>query len=791
MNFTSHDINNILGSPIDDKLLKNSKISELYIDSRKINNGPSSIFVALTGNKTDGHLFVSDAYGRGVRNFIVEKKPVEPLDDANIYLVTDAVYALQEVAKIHREKYNPEVIAITGSNGKTTVKEWLAQCLSEKYNVIKSPGSYNSQIGVALSLLMIKPEHEIAIIEAGISKANEMDRLETLIQPKIGVMTNLGDAHQGGFQNEVRKLEEKAKLFKNCKQLVWPSELELPQNINKQTEIIERFKQEEVSELLPERVKGHIHLENLLTTITVINLFEFTRPEIKQCISTLPQIPMRMNIRDGINGCMIIDDSYTFDLQALQLAIHQLFEHKNYKKKTIILSDFDEQNVSVDQYNNLSSQLNQLDLHKLILVGEDLLKKLSLDDNIKIDSYIDIKDFIQRSILSGFQDEAILIKGARRFSLERISRILTARKNNTVIEINLEALRNNIAFYRKSIDPSCGLMAVVKASAYGTGSKQLINIYEQEPIDCIAVAILDEAIEMRKLGLKKPILVFNPPTDFELIEQNDIEIELSNFSYLKSLIHYKKHHSNFSPKIHLKLDTGMHRLGFMESELDELLHLIKESGLKVHALFSHLVAGEESDHDSFTKNQLQVFDLMYDKICNYLVVKPKRHILNTGGSLRFSEYQYDYVRLGLGMYGIDPSGHFQTELEKVHSFKSRVIQIKEVPKGSTIGYGNDFTIQENKKIAIVGIGYADGLPRILSNGKFSFAFGPERLPIIGNVCMDLTMVDISHVPEIEEGDELVVFDHEHSIENMAKAAETIPYEILTRVAPRVKRLYIQ
>ena len=821
MNYSSQEILDIAKAELLNKSLIINEIRAVEYDTRKIFDGSKALFIAFTGNTTDGHKYIAGAYKKGVRNFIITKSDLDysVFKEANFFKVESAYNAIQKIAAHHRNKFDIKVISITGSNGKTIVKEWLAQCLSRTRKVIKSPVSFNSQLGVALSLLLIEKSHEFAIIEAGISTLNEMQKLAEIIRPEIGVLTNIGDAHSVGFKNLQEKLDEKLKLFAQSDKIVtsydqaeihkaikrdyrakkilsWSSENQdafYKVNFEKQSDhtlIVITVDQAQHELKVP--FTDDASLENIMQVITVLLELEIDILEIQSSIFSLDNLPMRLELKEGINNCLVLDDSYSFDIESLKIGIKELSNNANDRDKSIIISDLDNQNSSDESYYKIAKILEQLQLKRLIIIGNQLSKVISkTSPKTKFHSYHDVESLIDDLTKINFENEIVLIKGARRFCLDKISSRINARQNKTVLEIDLFALSENIDFYRKSIPKGTGLMAVLKASAYGSGSQQLSSVINNKNIDILAVAIIEEAIEMRKSGISKPILIFNPHADsLNLISEYDFEIELSNKTMAEALLSFVNA-ANTKIKIQLKLDTGMNRLGFKKKDFSYLDSVFQNENIFIKAIFSHLAASDDPSEDSFTKQQIKLFDDWYEELTAHDDLKPLKHILNSSGCLRFPSAQYDFVRIGLGLYGMDLANSSNGRLTKVHSLKSFIVQIKEVGAGETVGYGNKLKLKKAARIAIIGIGYADGLMRKAGVKTYPVVIKGQKAPLIGNVCMDLCMVDISELEGVKEGDEVLIFGKNHPIEGLSEACETIPYEILTRIAPRVKRVYIQ
>ena len=821
MKYTSQEILQITEANLLNENLFDHLLQSVDYDTRKIYEGQGSLFMAFKGNNTDGHHFIDQAYAKGVRNFIVTDPNISiaNYDKANFFLVESAYTAVQKIAGNHRQKFNLPVIGITGSNGKTIVKEWLAQCLSRTHKVTKSPVSFNSQLGTALSLLLIDETHDIAIIEAGVSKLNEMQNLEKIVKPNLGIFTNIGDAHNAGFNSKQEKLNEKLCLFEHSEKIIvsydqaeifstvsnsfdndrllnWSTKnkrnsSKVCYNIEPDHTIID-LNYDEKNYQFKAPFTDEASLENITHVIYTLLYLKVGKDEIQAAILSLDNIPMRLELKEGINNCLILDDSYSFDLESLKIGIRELKNSANGRDISLILSDLDPQNSSEQSYQQIIKILERTQAKRVVLIGDKLAKKIRESKvDLHVQTFKNVDVFDEQFAISELKNEIILIKGARQFGLDKISKKINARQNKTVLEIDLFALSENIDYYRRSINANTGIMAVLKASAYGSGSQQLSSLINNKAIDILAVAIIEEGIEMRKNGIKKPILIFNPHAEnLPLIAEYDFDIELSNHYMANALASFAERH-NKKINVHLKLDTGMHRLGFEEEDFSKLIPLLKQTNIRVKAIFSHLAATDDPAEDEFTKLQIERFENWYKTLSEALNMKPLKHILNTSGVLRFPDAQYDFVRIGLGLYGLDLMKKENSPLTKVHSLKSYIVQIKEVQKGETIGYGNKLRLDKPAKIAVIGIGYADGLMRQAGRKNYEILINGQPAKLIGNVCMDLCMANISGLEGVKEGDEVVIFGKNHPIEGLSAACDTIPYEILTRIAPRVKRVYIQ
>jgi alanine racemase len=802
------------------KKILNTSVEHLLFDSRQVSFPTTSLFFAIQGERRDGHDFIQQLYDKGVRNFIVEKKiGTRPFPKANFILVKKSVAALQQLALFHRSQFSLKSIGITGSNGKTIVKEWLLQFLQNDHQVVASPKSYNSQIGVPMSVFLIRKEHTLGIFEAGISTTNEMEFSEKIIQPEIGIFTNIGDAHSGGFKNIEEKLEEKLKLFQKCKTIVFCEDNELVHermqqfgkeklftwsrkgkahlqitstSKQKQKTLIEGiFNKKKISITIP--FTDEASIENAIHCWAVLLFLKKKNSWIAEKIQQLRPVPMRLEIKEGVNNCLIINDSYNADLTALKIALNYLEQQGKLNQRTLIISDILQVEMSTKiLYQTIAQLIEDKSISKVIGIGQHIFSlKKYLDKKIKTQFFKTTLDFLKKAQTTNFQNENILLKGARPFEFEKIAERLSKKNHNTVLEIDLNALVLNLNVYNSFLKPKTKLMAMVKASAYGSGSVEVAKLLEFQKVDYFAVAYADEGVELRKAGIQLPILVLNPEEAvFDALEKQNLEAEIYSLELLEKFVH---HFSNKKLKIliHLKLDTGMKRLGFEEKDLDYLIAILKKNKhIKIQSIFSHLAGSEANEHDDFTKNQVSRFQKMYDEICAGLKISPMRHILNTSGINRFPQHQMEMVRLGIGLYGIDGSQTIQNQLQKVHTLKATISQIKNITKGETIGYGRKGKAKKAMRIATISIGYADGLMRSAGNGNFSVLIQGKRAHIVGNICMDMCMVDVTKIPEAATGDEVIIFGENPTVEELANVMGTIPYEIFPTISDRVKRVYL-
>ncbi len=817
MRYSISQINEILKGDVLSQISEDIYISHVVYDTRKISYSASSLFVAIKGQNNDGHNYISDAIKKGIKVIIVENNYTAPVSsNLHIIKVKDSLKALQNLAAYHRQKFTYPVIGITGSNGKTTVKEWLYQSLSQRLIAVQSPQSYNSQLGVALSVLMMEEEHDIAIIEAGISRKNEMDNLYQIIRPTIGIFTNIGDAHSSGFDNIEEKISEKIKLFSEAEVLIYNKDetlidQALQSSINTQlltwgihaestVQILDTQSYDQGTQLrlsyddsiynldLPFTQKDLI--ENCMSVISTLLFLGWGEAWIQAAISQYRSLNNRLELREGKNNCLLINDSYSLDLASLRLALEYQNQHALGKDKMLIISDLVDQAQQKETYERLKKLIEEKNIKHIIGIGFSNQAKALLDID-HIEYYSSTEQCLLHFEFDKVSNSCLLIKGARNHQLEKIYAHLSSQVHETVLQTDYNAIAHNLKIFKSSVPKNTMMMAILKAEAYGSGSVAMAHFLSDKGIDYLGVALIDEAVTIRQSGINTPMMIFNvQESNLELLWHHNLEPEVYSFRLLKLLIEQSKK-ENTVLGIHIKLDTGMHRLGFEEHEIAELTRLLLSTDrIKVLSIFSHLAASEDERHDAFTKQQIAKYDNLYESLSISINSRPIRHILNTGGIIRHATSAYEMVRLGIGLYGIDTSQNKNYNLQKAHALSTKILQIKQLKKGETTGYSRSGIATRDMTIAVIGLGYADGLMRSAGNGRFSVSIHGQLCPTIANVCMDVTIIDISSYDQIREGDKVIIFDAERPIENLAASSNTIPYEILTRISPRVKRTYI-
>ncbi|GGF33865.1 bifunctional UDP-N-acetylmuramoyl-tripeptide:D-alanyl-D-alanine ligase/alanine racemase [Echinicola rosea] len=793
-----------------------SSINYISTDSRKIIHGDQTLFVALKGFKVDGHDYIADAYTKGVRIFVVQHEDTDThIPNSTVIRVKSTTEALQDLATWNRLQYEGIVVGITGSNGKTILKEWLGQILANHFDITKSPKSYNSQTGVPLSVFGIERHHKAAIIEAGISQPDEMAKLQAIIQPNIGIMTNIGTAHAEGFSDQKEKLNEKLRLFKDAQLIIYRKDHEAIhqslQNLYPADKLVAWSeqpggdytlsikKEKEGSKItliksdlglytFHSRFTDEASLENLRHTIVASLVLGLSEPQIQQSIQELDTVEMRLTLKSGIHQCLIIDDTYNNDLAGLDIALEFMNSQRPKKRKILILSDLLQAGDKGSVYSHVNALIRHYQLDMLIAVGTDI-HRLKSAPPCEVYFYRDTAHFLEDFPGLSFQDDLILVKGARVFQFERIVDALQERIHGTVLEINLNALRKNFTFYKSLLKPTTKTMIMVKAFAYGGGATEIAHHLEQLNANYLAVAYTDEGVSLRNEKITLPVMVLNPVQDsFGNLIKHRLEPVVYSLSFFRQLGEYCRSNNN-AISVHLDLDTGMHRLGFGEEDLEELRSLThRYPELRIASLYTHLAGADDAAHETYSMRQLSLFQSMCSSIQSFLGYRPLMHALNSAGIVRYPEFQMDMVRLGIGLYGVEVNGLHENALQPVSVLKTTISQIKLLKKGETVGYSRKGTMNHDGKIATIAIGYADGYDRRFSNGIGKVIIHGQKAPVIGNICMDMTMIDVTGM-DVHEGDEVIIYGAGLSLKEQAAAIGTIPYELLTNISSRVKRVY--
>jgi alanine racemase len=819
MNYTIKEVAKVISAKT--AKLHDATIRILLIDSRRLSFPEESLFFSLKTKTNDGHKYIRELYHLRVRNFVVSEMlpEFESMLEANFLVVNDTLRALQKLAAFHRRRFTIPVIGITGSNGKTIVKEFLYQLLHAEFNIVRSPRSYNSQIGVPLSVWQMNEKHTLGIFEAGISQPDEMERLKPIIAPTIGIFTNIGEAHQENFLSSTQKCMEKLRLFSECEAIIYDgdnvflsnciesallshkaiawskSNSEAPlfvESITKKatgTEIVCTIMGLSNTYMIP--FTDDASIENVIHCIALMLYLKPTSVRDATKFVRLEPVAMRLDVKQGRNNCVLINDTYNSDINSLDIALDFLQSRKREKqmKSTLILSDILQSGtLPKSLYKKVADLVSRKKIDRIIGIGRDLMEYESLF-TMERAFYQTTDGFLASPELKSFRDELILLKGSRRFHFERISELLEKKVHETILEVDLDAIVHNFNHYRSMLLSETKLIAMVKAFGYGIGPDELAKTLQEYRCDYLAVAVADEGAALRKEGISIPILVMNPElSSFNLLLENLLEPEIYSFRLLDAMISETARRGITSYPIHIKIDTGMHRLGFQPGDMQALCERIKpQTGVTVRSVFSHLAGSDSSEFDSFTEQQVEEFNQAAKELEAGLDYKLFKHILNSAGIERFTQYQMDMVRLGIGLYGVSASN--DKALQNVATLKTTILQIQDVAAGDSIGYSRRSYVSRDSRIATIPIGYADGLDRHFSNGIGEVLVNGRRCPIIGNICMDTTLVDVTDMKTAREGDPVIIFGEELPIKELSDKLGTIPYEILTSISPRVKRVY--
>ncbi|MGE6395690.1 bifunctional UDP-N-acetylmuramoyl-tripeptide:D-alanyl-D-alanine ligase/alanine racemase [Chryseobacterium scophthalmum] len=814
MNYTVSQIADITNAKIIGK--ENLIIKNIAFDSRIIYSTKNTAFIAINTSKNSGEKFIESAIDRGI-NVIISEHHYSQFENITWIIVENSVEFLQKLAKFHFKNSHIKSIGITGSNGKTILKEWLYQCLWNEFPTVKSPKSFNSQIGLPLSLLQINDTHQLGIFEVGISKPNEMEKLENIFQPQIGLLTHIGTAHLANFKSEEDLIDEKIQLFKDSEVIIYngdnplvdkklndlysskklisyglsdSNQVYFKNNISKDEKFVVHYFGEEIS--FPVHQRDEATLTNVLALITVLKELGIENQNIIEKINALKAVEMRLEAIEGQKNNIVINDSFNLDLDSLKTALQFLNEYKKPKKSLVLTDIVGVNSNSKELYDEVSELVNEQKFDSVFLIGDEISKFSDLF-KAKTHTFINTQELIDSKHLTEIENQIILLKGARKFEIEKVKDLLELRKHDTVLEINLNALLHNINYHKSLLKPATKMMAMVKANAYGLGSYEISEFLQHHHIDYLGVAFVDEGVELRKKGITVPIVVMNPEQhSYDTVIQYNLEPEIYSFRILElfyEAIQKSGYDKNYP--IHIKLETGMHRLGFKDFELDQLSQALNKTSLKVQSIFSHLSSSDMPTEKEFTLRQLETFE----KNSNYLIEKldytPIRHILNSSGITSYTNHQYDMVRIGIGMLGESPNSEIQKQLQSVVSFKTVISQISLVENGESVGYSRRFKPNQATKIATIPVGYADGIPRLIGNQIGNVGVNKTLAPIVGSICMDMMMINVDHIPNVKEGDTVTVFNAKPSLKEFAEYCKTITYEVLTSISPRVKRIYVK
>ncbi|MDO4160424.1 MAG: bifunctional UDP-N-acetylmuramoyl-tripeptide:D-alanyl-D-alanine ligase/alanine racemase [Prevotellaceae bacterium] len=819
MNYTIEKVTTLIGARRYGSA--DSSIGWILTDSRSLCFAEETLFFAIRSERNDGHKYISDLYRRGVHNFVVEKLPAkytELYPDANFLKVPYTLEALQRLAERHRDEFNIPVVGITGSNGKTIVKEWLYQLLSPSMVVTRSPRSYNSQIGVPLSVWLINEQTEIGVFEAGISEKGEMDSLRDIIQPTIGVITNIGSAHQENFTSLAEKCNEKLKLFHDSKVIIYPfDDINIRNGVaamnnngekiawskeNKDAQLyIYKVEKNDTSTTISYIFKGkegvytipfidEASIENSITCAAV-SLYLGIGEQLAERIQHIEPVAMRLEVKEGQHGCTLINDSYNSDINSLDIALDFMNRRPDHegRKHTLVLSDIYQSGKSGEKlYKEVSELLKKRGVQKFIGIGPEIKDKIDIDERYFFD---DCQSFIDSDVFRTLHDEVILLKGSRKFSFDQLTELLEQKVHETILEVNLSAVVKNLNHYRSFMKPTTKIVCMVKADGYGAGAVEVAKTLQDHRVDYLAVAVADEGVTLRKNGITSNIMIMNPEmTAFKTMFDYELEPEVYSFRLLDALIKAAQKEGITAYPVHIKLDTGMHRLGFdPKKDMDELIDRLKhQNAIIPRSVFSHFVGSDSDDFDNFSEKQFKLFKEGSSKLQSAFTHKILRHIDNSAGIEHFPERQLDMCRLGLGLYGIDSRDN--SILNTVSTLKTTILQIHNVPKEETVGYSRKGILTRDSVIGAIPIGYADGLDRHLGCGRCYCLVNGKKAPYIGNICMDVAMIDLTGI-DCKEGDTVEIFGENLPVTVLSDVIQTIPYEVLTSISSRVKRVYYQ
>ena len=820
---------------------REAQIRWLLTDSRSLCFPEETLFFALKTKRNDGHRYIDDLYRRGVRNFVVEDVPVkadERYPQTNFLKVVDTLAALQRLAERHRDEFDIPVVGITGSNGKTMVKEWLYQLLLPSRHVVRSPKSYNSQIGVPLSVWLLNEESRVGLFEAGISKPGEMLALHDMIQPTIGVFTCLGSAHQENFRSLDEKCTEKLELFHDAEAVVYCSDdpvvsrcmrrsgykgerltwsrenkeatlyVKGATNAHLSTKVEYIYKGVEGSYEIP--FIDEASIDNSITCAVTALQLGVTIEELTERMPQLEPVAMRLEVKEGQHGCTLINDSYNSDINSLAIALDFMNRRPDHqgRHRTLILSDIDQSGEDPHiLYDKVMRLAESRGINKFIGIGKEIkeyVKSVVPSSSCEQHAFITVGDFLSSALFRNLHNEVILLKGGRRFGFEQITELLEQKVHETILEVNLNALVDNLNYFRSFLKPETKMVCMIKADGYGAGAVEIAKTLQDHHVDYLAVAVADEGVTLRKAGITSSIMVMNPEmTAFKTMFDYDLEPEVYSFRLLDALIKAARKEGITGWPVHIKLDTGMHRLGFNiganEAEKDEVDELIErlthQQAVIPRSVFSHFVGSDSDDFDRFSARQFELFVKASGRIQQAFSHQILRHMDNSAGIEHFPERQMEMCRLGIGLYGVDPyvapqhTDHL-SPLKCVSTLKTTILQLRHVPKEDTVGYSRKGVLTRDSVIAAIPIGYADGLNRHLGRGRCYCLVNGQKAPYVGNICMDVAMIDVTDIP-CQEGDTVEIFGDHLPVSILAECLDTIPYEVLTGISNRVKRVYFQ
>lgn len=815
MHYTIQQIANITHS----KTVGNQNIiiKSIAFDSRNIFTAKDTAFIAINTQSNSGEKYIASAIEKGVSTIISENYYPQ-FEGINWIIVENSIRFLQTLAKSHLIHYQPEItIGITGSNGKTIVKEWLYQCLWNETSVVKSPKSFNSQIGLPISILHTEHQHRIGIFEVGISQPQEMEILENIFQPKIGILTHIGTAHSSNFENEETLIKEKIKLFKHSETIIYNGDNKLVFNLinkiytnkklisfglnhsndihissdykNTQEEIRIKYFEKELK--IPIQQRDEATISNVLAVIATLKELHFENDNIIEKINNLHTIEMRLESMNGVRNNLIINDSYNLDLDSLIIAYQFINQYKKQKKNLVLTDILDTIETDKSLYSRVAKITNEQGFERVFLIGNRITEFHKLFSS-KTFVFSNTQELLDSHHLQYIENELILLKGARVFEIEKIKKMLELQKHDTTLEINLNSILHNINIHKSLLKNDTKICAMVKAYSYGLGGYEIAEFLQYHHIDYLGVAYADEGVDLRKNGITTPILVMNPEqSSYDTIIDYQLEPEIYSFRVLELFVNQLQTKGiQKSYPIHIKVETGMHRLGFKENEIPQLVKKLKQYNVTVASIFSHLSSADAMEEQTYTLQQLTIFNNISSQIIQEIGYQPIRHILNSAGIVNFTDYQYDMVRIGIGMLGISSQSKIQKQLQNVVKFKTVISQISEVKTGESIGYNRKYIAKKDTQIATIPVGYADGIPRLVGNERGFVYINGKKLPIVGNICMDMLMIDLGNT-SIKEGQEVIIFGSINQLEEFANYSKTIPYEVLTSISRRVKRVYIK
>lgn len=813
MNYTTKHLAELTGSKlIGDETLH---IKNIAYDSRTLFSVNDTAFLAINTLKNSGEKYIQSAIEKGI-DIIISENHFPQYENITWIIINNSIEFIQEIARYHLSQFDLRTIGITGSNGKTIVKEWLYQTMFHDYSTVKSPKSFNSQLGLPLSLLEISKKHQLGIFEVGISKPGEMKILEDIFSPQIGILTHIGSAHSSNFESIEQLIDEKIKLFKNSETIIFNGDNDLV--YNKITEVysstklisfgfknnnnvlitnnwrdrsqelhVQYFDEEFTFQMIQ---RDEATISNALCVISVLKEFGFNNSQIVEKLNALKSVEMRLESVNGTRNNLIINDSFNLDLDSLKIAFQNINEY-NKPNKSLILTDFVEGKNSDQLYQEVAALTNEQNFNSVFLIGDEITKLERLFEATTF-TFNNTSELIESIQLNQIEDHLILLKGARKFEIDKVKSYLELQKHDTVLEVNLNSILHNINVHKQLLKPETKMMAMVKAYSYGLGGYEIAEFLQHHHIDYLGVAYADEGVDLRKNGITTPIMVMNPEQhSYNIIIDYNLEPEIYSFRVLE-LFNEKLIQKGISHRypIHIKLETGMHRLGFKEVELSELIEKLNSMNIKVKSIFSHLSSSDDDAEKEYTLEQFHIFNQNSLKLIDGLKDNPIRHILNTSGIVNYADYQFDMVRIGIGMVGISADPIIKKQLKSAVTFKTVISQISEVKAGDSVGYNRKFKPTKNTNIATIPVGYADGIPRLVGNMAGFVGIRKNLFPIVGNVCMDMMMIDLGNFIA-KEGEEVIIFNSNPSLEDFSDYCKTIPYEVLTSISRRVKRIYIK